>query len=192
MDTLALGWWTGIAPQQVLESALAMGERRKDKGNVPFKSKKGYHSNECVWVNDRYFHLAWNPNFPKMHRFTLTTHLSQYDGWSEFVDLVYVLFQGEDVLHTAEIKRLDLAVDVAIPYTEVFKSLQRTNSKRVAEFSGKVRTTYFGKALDELAIYERLTDPDRVDLWHPKAEWTESEKIVCVRFENRLYGKKLP
>lgn len=192
MDTIALGWWAGVSPHQVVECALSNGRRHKGKWNGLFQSKKGYHNDESVWVEDRYFHFAWNPKFPKMYRFTLTTHLSQYNDWNEFLDLTYMLFQGEDVLEKAAIKRLDLAVDVAIPFTEVFKSLQRTSSKRVTEISSKERTTYFGKAPDELAIYERLTSTEKVDLWHPKAEWTEEEEVRCVRFENRLYGKKVP
>jgi hypothetical protein len=103
---------------------------------------------------------------------------------------MYVLFQGEDLLDQATIKRIDLAVDVAIPFTEVFKTLQRSNSKRVTEIQSKRRTTYFGKQPDELAIYERPTAPDKVDLWHQKAEWNELEEVKCVRFERRLYNKK--
>jgi hypothetical protein len=192
MDTITLGWWSGIAPQQVVDFALSNGKRQKGKPNGLFRSKKGYHNDECLWVRDRYFHFAWHPKYPKMHWFTLTTHLSAYKNWDEFIELIYLLFQGEDVLEKAEIKRLDLAVDIAIPYTEVFKCLQRTNSKRVTEISSKERTTYFGRAPDELAIYERVADPDKVDFWHPKAEWTEQEQVECVRFENRLYGKKVP
>lgn len=192
MDTITLGWNSGVIPQQVVDYSLSLGRVHKVKGNDLFKAKNGFRQHESVWVQDRYFHFAWQPRYPKMDRFNITTHLSQYDSWSEFIDLMYVLFQGEDLLVQATIKRIDLAVDVAIPYAEVFKSLQRGHTKRVTEISSKRKTTYFGKRPDELVLYERPTDPAKVDLWHPSAEWTESEKVECVRVEGRLYKNKTP
>jgi hypothetical protein len=57
MDTITLGWCSGVIPHQVVDHALSLGERHTAKGNDLFKSKKGFQQNQGVWVRDRYFHL---------------------------------------------------------------------------------------------------------------------------------------
>ncbi len=187
-----MAWSGSINQRQVVKTALSMGTKYAGTNPNYYRGTKAYASSEKLKIGNYYFYFGWNPRYRLMDDFTLTTHLSAYKSWSDFIDLIYVLFLGEDVIGTAKIKRLDLAVDIAIPYIEVFKSLQRTNTKRVSEFSSKSRTTYFGNRPDEVAMYEKDLYPNEVDLWHQDAEWTEEGKVPCVRFEARKFNKRIP
>lgn len=181
---------------QKISCALSRKERGKQKLDERnnYLMKTGYQHYLHGYLDGKYVMVVSNPMpyFVNLPEYKITWHQSQWSSQKEVVDVFVRVFGLNDacaILCKGRIFRLDLWLDLEMPYRLLLKSIYRPRTKNTEQVRSDRRTIYFGASKDKVAlIYEKDFDSrESLDLKYPN-----QINKHCTRIEIRYFNKNVP
>lgn len=123
-------------------------------------------------------------------------HLSQFPNWNAFLQWSERVFgeDGADLILQAPLRRIDLCVDLHLPFQTVFQTMSQNYVRRVMRFDAKEKTLYFGTSPRQSYAYEKCLPAsmfDDISVLN-NSRYSPDERLQGVRIEVRHHRKMKP
>lgn len=133
-------------------------------------------------IGGKNLYFAWRTS----HRLEIQIHLSQWNTFHDACTFIAPFFDGDiEPFLTGKLKRLDLCLDLYVPFQTMRSKLFVPRVIKIVEVSGKTRTIQLGKGPKQLVVYEKAPsktcDDNSSALQKPR-----------TRLELRFKGRKIP
>jgi hypothetical protein len=147
------------------------------------------------YLDDHHVFFSFEPRRGTLPPGLLQFHMSQFSTISQFKQWSADLFGSlsSQIIEQGRIDRLDLCVNLAIPYPTISQSISLPGCRTFERWSSDGgRTLYMGSRPFLVRLYEKSGVPiEDVDCI-PKNSPADFGHIDAVRIEIELHGKKIP
>jgi hypothetical protein len=195
MDTLELVFKDPGIAERIIARLNPHGwatSRRDSQGNV-VRRRSGYKLQSHFIPDGKDFYVAGRSvHHPTYGGTLIQVHLSQFGHFTDFVTWIKpILGEDFDEIWFAEIKRLDLCIDVGLPFLTVRDMLTHPRAHSYMPYTSEQgQTLYIGKRPRVTAVYEKALAVDLLDFGRP--ELPGHEAILGTRIEVRHTRNRLP
>ena len=169
--------------------------KSRDEGGRRVRFATGYKNQIEGHINGHHICYGYGPRSQYRSPGLLQFHLSHYPTWADFNAWARALF-GEHfkgILERCPVERLDVCLDLALPYETITKSISLPGCKtheRWASDGG--RTLYLGEIPSRFRVYEKRgllstnIDYNSGEILDP------ARRLNCIRIELELHKGKVP
>ncbi len=198
-DTVKIKIENNVLADHINESlgskpSLTTKSRNRDGRRLSFAS--GYETQMEGNVGGYHVYFAMEPRWKNRSPGLLQFHLSHFESMRAVQDWLEDLFGPEATSEIlgSPIERLDLCMDLALPFETLERAASLPGCRRVEKWSSdNGRTIYLGQYPAMFRLYEKFGVPaSHVDYWPDSQERTPGNYVAVVRIELELQRHKVP
>lgn len=164
---------------------------RYEAGDGPrVRLPAGYNGLISGHLKEKFLYcLTWGPSRDNPQKAVFGAHLSSFNNIEEFYSWLD-LFGPElgDYLGTSPLRRLDICVDIKVPFETVASLLTNVRARKVTRYEQNGRSTlYIGTRPRQTYAYSKS-----VPIYDQVPAVVSPQTVDGTRIEVRFFGKKLP
>jgi len=195
MDTIKISTRVKGADTYIVRRITKHGHRITRKGNTQgFEPISPEFSNSRQFkVSGHFVHLEWISKKPGHDNPVLkaTIHLSHFRNFNSFLEWGESTFgRCFPLIIDGQITRLDLCVDIGLPYNFVHQNLFQPRGRNDRRIESGKHTLYLGAYPNRSRVYEKMLSSK--DLDYGPSPTVQHELVSGVRIEAETHREKKP
>lgn len=195
MDTVKLRLRDPFVADRILTHIKRSGltiDARNEMGQVNRRAL-GYNDQFHGYVEGHSLYMAYNPRGPHVPEAEIAFHCSSFDSYTTLKAWCHKVFaQDLKAIMAARLSRLDLCINLGIPFETIQACLFQAQAKKIERWTSMDgRTLYLGNHPRRTRAYEKTVLRSTLDYEAGPIKTNEYGQTVCTRVEVQLSREKI-